>query len=113
MNVPTVDLFIQSLSSGVQFLLQRQQSHFVLFLHDGEISVVLLPCSGQRVGATEIHHLLLHAVQCCLGNPLLLYVLQRKTKGQRFSDSCLKMIIITRFVISQPSTVEEIFCVSA
>lgn len=87
LTLPTANLLVQRLSGGVQFLLQRQQSRAVLLLHDGEVPVVLLSRSGQHVGATEIHHLLLHAVHCCLGDPLLLDVLQRKTKRWGFIGS--------------------------
>lgn len=76
-DCPHWDLFVQRLSGGVQLLLQRQQSRVMLLFHDGEVSVVLLSRSGQRVRATEIHQLLLHAVHCCLGNPLFLDVLKK------------------------------------
>lgn len=59
----------------------------MLLLHDSEVSIVLLPRFGQRVGATKLHHLLLHAVHCSLGRPQLLLVLQAKTFSNKSTYS--------------------------
>lgn len=70
---------MESLTGRVYVLLQPQQCSSVLLLHDGEVSIMLLTRFGQHVGATKLHHLLLHAVHGSLGHPQLLRVLQTKT----------------------------------
>ena len=77
-NCKTTDLFTQSVRGRVKLLLYGQKCNLMLLLNNREVSIMLLPSSGQGVGATKLQHLLLHAVYCSLCHPLLLHVLQSK-----------------------------------